>query len=181
MSNHEIVGTVRAGQLLGVSQQSVRKWCQSGKIKAKNTPGGFYKIEMSELERFKAEFNMPELDTDKHVLIIADNPNRIKFLGDLLEMLDFKVVTASDPLEIGISIGKVDPALIVLGKEEGRGYLLSSFSENTTTKDIPILVISEKGKEDEGIIAPLNLKIDVLPLSDPFDIQGFKSKITALL
>lgn len=181
MSNREIVSTIKAAKLLGVSQQSVRKWCQSGKIKAKSTPGGFYKIEISELERFKKEFNMPELSNERYALIVEENKDRIKFFGDLLEMLDFKVVTASQILDIGLSIGKIAPELIVLGIEEGRDYLISSFSRNKMTGNIPILVISEKDEKDEVITAPLNLKVEVLFLSEPFDIQGFKSKVTALL
>lgn len=177
MSNREVVSTIKAAQLLGVSQQSVRKWCQNGMLKAKSTPGGFYKIEMSELERFKAEFNMPALDTEKHVLIVEEDPDRTKFFGDLLEMLDLKVVTALNPIEIGISIGRVDPELILLGAGTQLAYLLQALNEceNNTS----ILVITEKVKDAEDIITlyKKNRKIGVLPLSDHFDVQQFKSTV----
>ena len=86
-------------------------------------------------------------------------------------------------MNIGISIGQKKPELIVLAIEEGRGYLLSSFSDNKETKDIPVLVIAEKGNDIQSIISPYkkNHNIEILFLSKPVDIQGFKSKVTALL
>jgi excisionase family DNA binding protein len=77
----KIISTEEAARSLGVSQQSVRKWCQSGKIRARTTPGGFYKIERSELERFRQEFNMPNLDSNEFVLIIEENKDKIKFIS----------------------------------------------------------------------------------------------------
>jgi excisionase family DNA binding protein len=129
----KIISTEEAARLLGVSQQSVRKWCQSGKIRAKTTPGGFYKIERSELERFRQEFNMPNLDSNESVLIIEEEHSRIKFLSGLLEMLDFEVVTAKDLISIGIAIGNMKPAFIISGTKVSK-LTIEGLLESLTDK-----------------------------------------------
>ena len=179
----KIISTEEAARLLGVSQQSVRKWCQSGKIRAKTTPGGFYKIERSELERFRQEFNMPDLDSNEYVLIIEENQERIKFVSGLLEMLDFEVVTASNLIGIGIAIGNTKPTFIISGTKLSTlnlEHILSSFSENSETKTIPLLIIADEGKSIDSIITPYKDGRKISILSEPLDIHQFKMKVEAL-
>ena len=179
----KIISTEEAARLLGVSQQSVRKWCQSGKIRAKTTPGGFYKIERSELERFRQEFNMPNLDSSEYVLIIEENQERIKFISGLLEMLDFEVVTASNLIGIGIAIGNTRPTFIISGTRLSKIKLesiLASFSENDETKTIPLLIITDEGKNVDSIITPYKDGRKIGVISEPIDIHQFKRKVEDL-
>ena len=181
--NGKIISTEEAARLLGVSQQSVRKWCQSGKIKAKTTPGGFYKIERAELERFRQEYNMPNLDSNEFVLIIEENKDRIKFISGLLEMLDFDVVTANDLISLGIAIGNHRPNFIITGTKLSKlpiDLLLSSLTDNTETKNLPILIITEEGEKIESDIEKYmeNRKISIL--QEPLDIHLFKREVEKL-
>ncbi|MBN2323286.1 MAG: helix-turn-helix domain-containing protein [Spirochaetes bacterium] len=179
----KIISTEEAARLLGVSQQSVRKWCQSGKIRAKTTPGGFYKIERSELERFRQEFNMPNLDSNEYVLIIEENQERVKFISGLLEMLDFEVVTADNLIGIGIAIGQTRPSFIISGTSLSKLDLekvLVSFMESVETKNIPILIISEEGQKLDGIIDQYKSDRKLAVLSEPLDIHQFKRKVEEL-
>jgi excisionase family DNA binding protein len=179
----KIISTEEAARLLGVSQQSVRKWCQSGKIRAKTTPGGFYKIERSELERFRQEFNMPNLDSNEYVLIIEENQERVKFISGLLEMLDFEVVTADNLIGIGIAIGQTRPSFVISGTTLSKldlEKLLSSFLESIETKNIPILIISEEGQKLDGIIDRYKSERKLSVLSEPLDIHQFKRKVEDL-
>jgi len=182
--DEKIISTEEAARLLGVSQQSVRKWCQSSKIRAKTTPGGFYKIERSELERFRKEYNMPNLNSNEFVLIIEENQERIKFLSGLLEMLDLDVVTANDLISIGIAIGNVRPSLIVSGTKLSNlalEELLKGFSENKDTKNIPILIIVNEGGNIENIIAPYKNDRKISVITEPLDIHQFKKEVENLL
>ncbi len=180
----KIISTEEAARLLGVSQQSVRKWCQSGKIRAKTTPGGFYKIERSELERFRQEFNMPNLDSNEFVLIIEESTERIKFLSGLLEMLDFDVITAGDLISIGIAIGNKQPSFIISGTRLSKLSLKSvvdSFSENEETKNLPILIIAEEGEDLTEIIKPLTGTRSIKVMHEPLDIHQFKREVEQLV
>ena len=181
--NGKIISTEEAARLLGVSQQSVRKWCQSGKIKAKTTPGGFYKIERAELERFRQEYNMPNLDSNEFVLLVEENKDRIKFISGLLEMLDFDVVTANDLISLGIAIGNHRPSFIIAGTKLSKlpiDTLLSSLTDNDETKNLPILIIAEEG-ESVGIDIEKytdNRKISII--QEPLDIHQFKREVEKL-
>lgn len=181
--NGKIISTEEAARLLGVSQQSVRKWCQSGKIKAKTTPGGFYKIERSELERFRQEYNMPNLDANEFVLIVEENKERIKFISGLLEMLDFDVVTANDLISLGIAIGNHRPSFIIAGTKLSKlpvNLLLSSLTDNEETRNLPILIIEEEGENIEAEIEKYadNRRISIL--KEPLDIHQFKREVEKL-
>jgi excisionase family DNA binding protein len=179
----KIISTEEAARLLGVSQQSVRKWCQSGKIRAKTTPGGFYKIERSELERFRQEFNMPNLDSNEYVLIVEENQERIKFISGLLEMLDFEVVTASNLIGIGVAIGNTKPTFIISGTKLSKleiENVLLSLSENSETKNIPLLIIVSDGEKVDGIIDTYKGERKISVLSEPLDIHQFKRKVEEL-
>lgn len=182
-SNGKIISTEEAARLLGVSQQSVRKWCQSGKIRAKTTPGGFYKIERSELERFRQEYNMPNLDANEVVLIVDENEDRIKYLSGLLEMLDYEIETANDLISIGIAIGNAKPSFIIAGTKLSRldlDELLNAFSHHPETKNLSVLIIGEEGDKLDSIISKYgdNRKISVL--YEPLDIHQFKREVEAL-
>jgi excisionase family DNA binding protein len=179
----KIISTEEAARLLGVSQQSVRKWCQSGKIRAKTTPGGFYKIERSELERFRQEFNMPNLDSNESVLIIEEEQSRIKFLSGLLEMLDFEVVTAKDLISIGIAIGNMKPAFIISGTKVSKltiEELLESLTDNPQTKDISVLIIANAGEDYNSLISKHNEDRKISVLHEPLDIHLFKTEVENL-
>ena len=176
----KIISTEEAARLLGVSQQSVRKWCQSGKIRAKTTPGGFYKIERSELERFRQEFNMPNLDANDFVLIIEENKDRIKFISGLLEMLDFDVVTANDLISIGIAIGNSRPSFIVSGTKFRKldlDGLLNSFGDNEETKTLPLLVIGNEGENIDSLVGKYKNERSISVLYEPLDIHQFKRDV----
>lgn len=184
MIDREILSTIKAAELLGVSQQSVRKWCQSGKMKTKTTPGGFYKIELSELERFKEEYNMPDITKVRYVIFVDKDKDRIKFFEDLLGMMEFKVVTAINILDIGMGIGKVNPDLIILGTEVSNATLVQLLSElKETNSSIPVLIIVGKGHKIEDAIVPFkkDRRIGILSRAEPFDISQFKNIVTDLL
>jgi excisionase family DNA binding protein len=179
----KIISTEEAARLLGVSQQSVRKWCQSGKIRAKTTPGGFYKIERAELERFRQEFNMPNLDSNDIVLIIEEDKERIKFISGLLEMLDFGVVTANDLISIGIAIGNSKPSFIISGTTFSLlnlEHLLQSFNENEETKSLPLLIIANEGERIEDLINSYRDTRNISVLKEPLDIHQFKRVVEDL-
>ncbi len=181
--NGKIISTEEAARLLGVSQQSVRKWCQSGKIRAKTTPGGFYKIERAELERFRQEYNMPNLDSNEFVLIVEDNKERIKFISGLLEMLDFDVVTAQDLISIGIAIGNNRPSFIIAGTKLPKlsiDNLLSSLSDNNETKNLPVLIIADEGENIEDLVSDYINTRKITILHEPLDIHQFKREVENL-
>jgi excisionase family DNA binding protein len=178
-----IISTEEAARLLGVSQQSVRKWCQSGKIRARTTPGGFYKIERSELERFRHEFNMPNLDANEIVLIIEEKGERIKFISGLLEMLDFDVVTAHDLISIGIAIGSSRPAFIISSTKLSTlslDDLLKSFSVNNETKNLSMLIIAEEGENYDNLVTHYKNERKISILHEPLDIHQFKREVEHL-
>jgi excisionase family DNA binding protein len=179
----KIISTEEAARLLGVSQQSVRKWCQSGKIRARTTPGGFYKIERSELERFRQEYNMPNLDSNDFVLIIEENKERIKFISGLLEMLDFDVITAEDLISIGIAIGNAKPSFIISGSRLTKiklDALVSSFLENEQTRSLPILIIADEGEKVEPEVLSIQQDGNIRVLYEPLDIHQFKREVESL-
>lgn len=46
----EYVGTSEVAKFFGVSQQQVRRWCEQGRIQGERTPGGTWRIPMSQFD-----------------------------------------------------------------------------------------------------------------------------------
>jgi excisionase family DNA binding protein len=179
----KIISTEEAARLLGVSQQSVRKWCQSGKIRAKTTPGGFYKIERMELERFRQEFNMPNLDSNEFVLIIEEDIDRVKFISGLLEMLDFEVITAHDMISIGIAIGNTRPSFIIAGTNMSKlnlDTLLTSLTDNEQTRNLSMLIIADGDNGYDDLISRHGDHRKIRIIQEPLDIHQFKREVENL-
>ncbi len=47
--------TSQAGRLLGVSDDTIRRWVAEGRIEAETTPGGQMRIAAAEIRRVRAE------------------------------------------------------------------------------------------------------------------------------
>lgn len=68
MSQEALIGISEAGQILGVSEATLRQWTDEGKIKAFITPGGHRRYSPVELRKFisttRRTFNIKDLVTE---------------------------------------------------------------------------------------------------------------------
>ncbi|MFZ0034541.1 MAG: response regulator [Sedimentisphaerales bacterium] len=183
----ELFTTGEVAEICNVSQQTIIRCFDAGKLEGFRIPGSkFRRIPREKLIKFMKENNVPLeiLDSGrKKVLIVDDDAEIIELIVDVL-IRDgrFETKTASSGYEAGISTQQFRPHLILLDymlPDINGNVVCQTIRKNPEFESIKIIIVSGVVKRDE---------IDQLLKSGaedfikkPFDIAGLISKITTVL
>jgi excisionase family DNA binding protein len=183
----DLYTTGEAAEVCRVSQQTIIRCFDSGKVQGFRVPGSkFRRIPRQSLVKFMKENNIPldNLDSGKKkVLIVDDDAEILELMVDVLARDGrFEIKTASSGYEAGIQTEQFRPDLILLD------YMLPDVNGNVvchTIKSNPefeytkIIIVSGVIKQDE---------IDYLLKSGaedfikkPFNIGELTNKISNVL
>ncbi|MBE3123482.1 MAG: response regulator [Planctomycetes bacterium] len=183
----EVYSTGEAAKICRVSQQTIIRCFDSGKLEGFYVPGSrFRRIPRESLIKFMKENQIPLTNLDsskKKVLVVDDEPEIVDLLVDVLERDGrFEVKTASGGYDAGLLTQQFHPDVIVLD------YMLRDINANVVCK----LIRSNPGLEDTRIIIISgHIEDDVSAglyemgadafLRKPFQIDELVAKISELL
>jgi len=183
----ELFTTGEAAEICRVSQQTIIRCFDSGRLEGFRVPGSkFRRIPRLSLIKFMKENRIP-LDSiesgKKKVLIVDDDAEIIELLADVLVRDGrFELKTASSGYEAGISTQQFRPDLILLDymlPDINGNVVCQIIRKNPEFENTKIIIISGVVKQDE---------IDQLLKSGaedfikkPFNIVELTNKITAVL
>jgi len=139
----KVFTTGEAAKLCGVSQQTIIRCFDRGRLQGFKVPGSkFRRIPRDELIRFMKSSDIP---TDvlesrrKRVLVVDDDPQIIELFEDLFAEDDrYELETAASGYEAGLLTERIKPDLIILD------YMLPDVNGN---------VVCERVRENEGLSA----------------------------
>jgi excisionase family DNA binding protein len=183
----EVYSTGEAAAICSVSQQTIIRCFDAGRLKGFRVPGSkFRRIPRDELIRFMKDNGIPltALDSGKRkVLIVDDEPDVQELLTDVLVRDGrFEVRTAGTAYEAGIVTQDFRPDLIILD------YLLPDVNGNAVCRTIRsnpafentrIIIVSAVVRRDE-IEDLLAAGADDF-MQKPFDIERLVGRIGELL
>jgi CheY-like chemotaxis protein len=97
----------------------LKRWIREGRLAAFRTPGGHYRIESREFQRFLKRYGIPSYlrsAPEVRILIVDDEPAIVDVLVDLLasDARGFKLETATDGYEALIKVGAFKPSVLIL-------------------------------------------------------------------
>jgi len=155
--------TGEVADLSHVTINAVKKWINSGKLKAFRTPGGHYRISRDDFKDFVSEYRLQIKDEvfpeKKKILITDDVPEIIEFLKAALQNRDghsYEIDVATDGYEALIKVGDFKPDLLILDIRMPRIDGLEvcrRLRSGPATHDIKILAITAYAREEkENII-----------------------------
>lgn len=178
--------TGEVAEICQVSQQTVIRCFDSGKLRGFRVPGSrFRRIPRESLIQFMKDNNIPlkQLETGrKRVLVVDDDPAIVEMLVELLERDGrFEVQTASDGFQAGLRTQEFRPDVIVLD------YLLPGLNgdavierirSEATLQSVRIIVVS-------GVVKPQDVQrlLDAGAndfLQKPFEIESLVERITEM-
>jgi len=183
----ELFTTGEAAELCSLSQQTIIRCFDSGRLRGFRIPGSkFRKIPRDSLLKFMRENNIPMMNMQsgkKRLLIVDDDAEIVELMSDVL-IRDgrFEIKTASTGYDAGIMTQKFRPDLILLD------YMLPDVNGNIVCKTIKqdpefsntrIIIIS-------GVINQTEID-DLLKagaeefVKKPFSITELIDKIAAVL
>ena len=114
------LSTMQVARLMGVSDQSVSNWVDSGKLRAGKTPGGHRRVEKSDLITFlnQQNFRIPRelLPPGTTILVVDNEPDVGRWLKKSLKTKhpNWNIVVALDGFAAGESVATDHPNIVLL-------------------------------------------------------------------
>lgn len=186
-SDKKVFTTGEAAKVCKVSQQTIIRCFDSGRLNGFRVPGSrFRRIPREELIRFMRENEIPLesiSSSRKRVLVVDDEPEILSMVTDLLESDGrFDVCQASTGYDAGIETERFKPHLIVLD------YMLPDINGNIVCQRVrstesmsstKILCVSGVVEQDQIDLLRNSGANDFL--KKPFDLREMIVRIEALL
>ena len=179
--------TGEAAEICKVSQQTIIRCFDSGRLKGFRVPGSrFRRIPREALMQFMKDNNIPPdaLDSGKHrILMVDDDPEIVELFVDVLERDGrFEVKTASTGYDAGVLTQEFMPDLVILD------YMLPDITGNVVSQTIrknpnfqhmKIIIVSGVVNQDE-INDLLKAGADEF-VKKPFNIEKLIERIGELI
>ncbi|MBL1217899.1 MAG: response regulator [Planctomycetes bacterium] len=183
----QVFTTGEAAQICKVSQQTIIRCFDSGRLNGFRVPGSrFRRIPRSELVRFMRDNEIP-LDTlmrgRKRLLVVDDDEQIIELFVDVLARDDrFEVQTATTGYDAGLLTESFKPHLIILDymlPDINGNIVCQRVRENEELTDTRVIIVSGVINQDE-IESLLTAGADDF-VKKPFNIDELMNKICDLL
>jgi len=184
----DVYSTGEAAKICRVSQQTIIRCFDSGKLDGFYVPGSrFRRIPRESLVRFMKENAIPltNLDSDKKkVLVVDDEPEIVDLLVDVLERDGrFEVKTAACGYDAGLLTQQFRPDVIVLDymlPDINANVVCKTIHSNPSLEDTKIILISGHIEKEDASAETQQLGADAF-LHKPFQINELVAKIADLL
>lgn len=188
LSEKQVFTTGEAADLCKVSQQTIIRCFDSGRLRGFRVPGSrFRRIPREELLRFMRENDIPTDVMDnsrrKRILVVDDDEQIVELFVDVLSRDDrFEVRTAATGYEAGVLTEQFKPDLMILD------FMLPDINGNVVCRtvrqkpelaDAKIIIVSGVVKQDE-IDELLKAGADDF-VKKPFNIDKLLTRIHELL
>ena len=187
MKEKELFTTGEAAEICRVSQQTIIRCFDSGRVEGFRVPGSkFRRIPRQSLIKFMKENNIPldYLDSGKRkILIVDDDAEIVEMMVEILgREAKYEVKTASSGYEAGIQTQRFKPDLILLDymlPDVNGNVVCHTIKKNPEFENIRIIIVSGVVKQEE---------IDHLLKSGaegfikkPFNINELTTKVAEVL
>jgi len=182
-----VFSTGDVAEICKISQQTVIRCFDSGRLKGFRVPGSrFRRIPRESLIQFMKENNIPldQLEMGKkRVLVVDDEPAIVDMLVELLERDGrFEVRTASTGFDAGLRTREFHPDVIVLDyklPDINANKVIETIRSDPSFSDVRIIIISGVADEQE-LKGLLERGADGF-LRKPFNIEQLVNRITELV
>jgi excisionase family DNA binding protein len=173
----EILSTLEAAKILGVTQRTVQLWTESGTLIAWKTPGGHRKVTAESVNQIMKKRNqtiqskVTKIDKEFNVLYVEDDEaQRLLFQKYFSRSKKIKLVLASNGFEGLLSIGKEKPNLLIsdLKMPWMDGFeMINQLKKNKELSGLEIVVLTSMNEQEitEHGGLPTDIKIFMKPVS----------------
>jgi len=183
----DLFTTGEAAEICRVSQQTIIRCFDSGRLKGFRVPGSkFRRIPRQNLIKFMRENSIPldNLDSGKRkVLIVDDDAEIVELISDILTREGgFEIRTASSGYEAGMVTEQFRPDLILLDymlPDVNGNVVCQTIRSNPEFENTKIIIVSGVIKQEE--IDQLLKSGDEDVVRKPFTIPELTDKVNAAM
>jgi excisionase family DNA binding protein len=186
-SSKQVFTTGEAAEICKVSQQTIIRCFDSGRLQGFRVPGSrFRRIPRGELLRFMKTNEIPTDPLEsmtKRILVVDDDPEIIELFEDLLAKDDrFDIKTATTGYDAGMLTEQVKPHLILLDfmlPDINGNLVCRRIKDNPDLADTRVLIVSGVVSGDDIE----QLKQDGADgfIKKPFDVDKLMKQVEELL
>jgi len=187
LQGKRILTTGEAAEICKISQQTIIRCFDSGRLRGFRVPGSrFRRIPREELLRFMRDNDIP---TDmlsggkERILIVDDDEQIVELFVDVLGRDDrFEIRTAGTGYDAGVLTEQFKPDLMILDymlPDVNGNVVCKTVRQNPSLSDMKILIVSGVVNEDE--VNKLMLAGADEFVKKPFDIEKLLTLIDELL
>jgi two-component system, OmpR family, response regulator len=183
----EVFTTGEVAEVCQISQQTVIRCFDNGRIKGFRVPGSrFRRVPRDSLLLFMKENGIPLARLQrgkKRVLVVDDDPDIVEMLSDLLHADGrFEVKTASTGYDAGLMTQQFNPDVMILDymlPDINGNVVLATVRKNPELARIKIILVS-------GVVNPEEVQALLAAgandfIKKPFDIEHLISRIADLV
>ncbi|MBN1766210.1 MAG: response regulator [Sedimentisphaerales bacterium] len=182
-----IYSTGEAAEICKVSQQTIIRCFDSGRLQGFRVPGSrFRRIPRESLIKFMKDNEIPldNLDSGRRkVLVVDDDPEIVELMVDVLERDGrFEVKTATSGYDAGVLTQEFQPNLMILDymlPDVNGNVVCRTIRQNVIFEHMRIIIVSGVVNKNE-IDQLLDIGADAF-LQKPFSIDELIGKIAELL
>ena len=187
LGDKEVFTTGEAAEICKVSQQTIIRCFDAGRLGGFRVPGSrFRRIPREALMKFMQHNEIPIQGYEppgKKILVVDDDPAILELFTDLLGEDDrFRVKTASTGYDAGLITGEFDPDLIILDymlPDLNGNVVCERIREDDSRRDTKIIIVS--GVIDESEINNLLAAGADEFIKKPFHVKKLRERVEALL
>ncbi len=145
----------QAAKYVGVSERTLRKWADEGRLAAFSTPGGHRRFRLTDLDEFLHDARVPAPQTQRKplVLVIDDDQRRRGAVSVGMEAEGCEVREATSPEQALQAVEDAGPDLILLNvllhDVDGLG-LLCRLRELHDLQAVSVIMYAGGGMVDRG-------------------------------
>lgn len=188
MEDKEFLTTGDVARWCNIPYITALSWVKAGKVKARRTPGGHYRINRSDFVEFLEKYEYPIPDElrgwrKKRILIVDDEPVIVDVIEKMLQASEgiYETATASNGFDAALAVMEFEPDLVVLDiNMPGLNGIevCKRVRTNPKTTHIKILGITATGEESMNQL--LQMGADDC-LQKPLNMLELQARIQTLL
>jgi two-component system, OmpR family, response regulator RpaA len=187
LATKQVFTTGEAADVCKVSQQTIIRCFDSGRLRGFRVPGSrFRRIPREELIRFMKENSIPTDPLEggkKRILVVDDDPEIVELFEDVLGRDGrFEVRTAGTGYDAGVLTEQFKPDLMVLDymlPDINGNVVCRTVRNNPNVSGMKIIIVSGVVKQDE-IDGLFKAGADEF-IKKPFDIQKLIERVGEML
>ncbi len=186
-SDKQVFTTGEAAEICNVSQQTIIRCFDSGRLQGFRVPGSrFRRIPRAELIRFMKANEIPIEQLDggrKRILVVDDDPNIVDMMIDVLGQDErFEIESAATGYDAGLLTEQLKPHLILLDymlPDLNGNLVCQRIKSNPTHEGTKIIIISGVVRGEE-INALSKAGADAF-IKKPFEMDDLLARINEML
>ncbi|MFN3166437.1 MAG: response regulator [Phycisphaeraceae bacterium] len=183
----QVFTTGEAAEICKVSQQTIIRCFDAGRLKGFRVPGSrFRRIPREELIRFMKNNDIPTDDFaggKKKVLVVDDDPQIVELFRDVLGRDErFEVQTATTGYDAGLMTNEFKPDLLILDymlPDVNGNVVCKTVRSNDKLRGMKVLIVSGVVNREE-IDDLLSSGADDF-IKKPFDLDALMARIASLV